>query len=153
MKNVKSRQTIFVLHDLNVLGAESWNTQLNFTYVPDEVIVRSIRYLSADHDEGRLSFITTDCIKNSHRQILGEFSADCVLESNTTFDSDGKAVTVASRMNLVTLTQPESHFQFKPEMANGSASFSAMDFDGTKLVPTQQAGLLSLHLEFIEYEK
>ena len=60
-RSAKSRQTVMITQNLN--ADPMWTQNLPLSFVPDEVIVRSVRYLADPADPSTMAFVTADSFK------------------------------------------------------------------------------------------
>ena len=149
-RSAKSRQTVMITQNLN--ADPMWTQNLPLSFVPDEVIVRSVRYLADPADPSTMAFVTADFIQNSNRQLLCEFSPDWIVSQNTTFTNAGAIILPSVFIPICQVSHPNSHFTFNKASSNSTATFTAVRFNGTNLVLATLAGNLSIHLEFVQWD-
>ncbi len=141
------RQTVIVTHGL--ADDTTWTQSLPLSFVPDEVIVRSVRYLAGILDTNEMGFVMADFIQYSHQQMLCEFSPNWIVSENTTFTDAGVVVNQVESLPICQVNHPNSHFTFNKGLGNSTVTFSVIGFNGALLI---LSGILSIHLEFIQWE-
>ncbi len=146
-RSVKSRQTVIVTHGL--ADDSMWTQTLPLSFVPDEVIVRSVRYLANIIDPNEMGFVTADFIQHSARQMLCEFSPNWIVSENTTFTDAGVVVDQVELLPICQVNHPNSHFTFNQALGNSTVTFTVVGFNGALLI---LSGELSIHLEFVQWD-